>query len=66
VEIKNTERKVLLYLKVDPDTVDLVVGFTRDVRKIGHFGTGELEVTVRSIADLKKAKLLMERSYNDA
>lgn len=66
VEIKNTEKKVVLYVKVDPDTVGLVAGFTRDVRKIGHFGTGDLEVTVRSMADLEKAKPLMERSYDEA
>jgi predicted transport protein len=66
VEIKNTEKKVVLYLKVDPDEVDLVAGFTRDVRKIGHFGTGDLEVTLRSMTDLEKAKPLMERSYDDA
>lgn len=66
VEVKNQDRKVVLYLKVDPDTVDLTDGFTRDVRKIGHFGTGDLEVTIRSLADFDKAKLLIEKSYEGA
>ena len=35
----------------------------RDVRKIGHFGTGDLEMTIKSINDLPKAKPLFERSY---
>ena len=66
VEIKNTERKVVVYLKVDPTTVALTEGFTRDVTNIGHFGTGDLEVTIRSLDDLEKAKPLMELSYENA
>ncbi len=66
VEVKNQDKKVVLYLKVDPDTVELTDGFTRDVRKIGHFGTGDLEVTIRSLADFDKAKLLIEKSYEGA
>lgn len=66
IEIKNQDKKVMLYLKVDPDTLVLVEGFTRDVRKIGHFGTGDLEVTIRSLDDFERAKLLIERSYEGA
>ena len=41
VEIKPAVRKLLVYLKVDPSSVDhLKLGFTRDVTKIGHFGIG--------------------------
>jgi predicted transport protein len=57
--------KMLVMLKVDPDTVALEEGFSRDVRQIGHWGTGDLELTLRSIADLEKAKPLLERSYNE-
>lgn len=66
VEVKNQDKKVVLYLKVDPDTVDLTEGFTRDVRKIGHFGTGDLEVTIRSMSDFDNAKPLIEQSYEGA
>lgn len=52
-----------VYLKVDPTTVDLVDGFTRDVRNIGHWGTGDLEVLIRSKDDLKRAEPLVLRSY---
>lgn len=54
---------ILIYVKVDPDEVELEKGFTRDVRHIGHFGTGDLEITVRSDADLEKAKQLLLLSY---
>ena len=63
VEVKPQIKTVRLFLKVDPDTVELVDGFTRDVRNIGHFGTGDLEVTVRSLDDLERAKPLVVQSY---
>ncbi|MFG6563583.1 DUF5655 domain-containing protein [Sulfitobacter sp. 1A13421] len=66
VEIKTQERKLIVHVKVDPDTITLEEGFTRDVRSIGHFGTGDLEITMRSIEDFEKAKPLFERSYENA
>ena len=53
----------MVYLKVDPDSVELVDGFTRDVRKIGHFGTGDLEVSISNETDFERAKPLFDASY---
>ncbi|WIV52062.1 DUF5655 domain-containing protein [Marivivens sp. LCG002] len=66
VEIKTQERKLIVHVKVDPDTIALEDGFTRNVRNIGHFGTGDLEITIRSMEDFEKAKPLFERSYENA
>lgn len=63
VEIHPRSEKLLVYLKVNPDDVALEEGFTRDVRTIEHFGTGDLEVTIKSLADLEKAKPLVLISY---
>lgn len=63
VEIHPAIRVISIFVKVDPETVDLKAGFTRDVRSIGHYGTGDLEITVRSMADLECAKPLLIRSY---
>jgi predicted transport protein len=57
--------KLLIMLKVNPDTVSLEEGFSRDVREIGHWGTGDLELTLRTLADLDKAKPLLDRSYSE-
>ncbi|MGW3069317.1 DUF5655 domain-containing protein [Streptomyces sp. NPDC001130] len=54
--------EILMYLKVDPSTVDLEKGFTRDVRGIGHLGTGDLEVRIASAANLVKARPLIQRA----
>lgn len=66
VELRNRLGKLLLFLRVNPDTVVLEEGFTRDVRGIGHFGTGDLEITIQSAADFEKAKPLLDLSYRNA
>jgi predicted transport protein len=63
VEVHTRTKALLVYVKVDPQTVDLTPGLTRDVRAIGHFGTGDLEITLRSMDDFEKVKPLIERSY---
>ena len=63
VEIHPQSRKLLVYLKVDPDSITLEAGFTRDVTKIGHFGTGNLEVVMGSRADFERAQPLILASY---
>lgn len=57
--------KLLVMLKLDPDTVALEAGFSRDVRNIGTWGTGDLELCLRNPADLERALPLLERSYNE-
>jgi len=63
VEVKPQAGVVRLYLKVNPDEIELDDGFTRDVRNVGHFGTGDLEVTLRGHACLERAKPLINQSY---
>ena len=63
VEVRKQTGKVLIYAKVQPTPEILEEGFTRDVREIGHFGTGDLEITLGSIEDLERAKPLLEQSY---
>jgi predicted transport protein len=63
VEIHNQIGQLLVYLKVDPEDVALEDGFTRDVRNIGHYGTGDLEVRIESTEDLERAKALIQLSY---
>ena len=57
---------ILVYLRVDPDTVELEEGFSRDMRGIGHLGTGDLEVRVASAAHLEKAGPLIRRAFEAA
>lgn len=51
------------FVKVDSDTVELEKGFTRGMRGIGHYGTGDLEIVIYSMSDFEKAKFYIEKSY---
>ena len=55
--------KLLVMLKLDPDSVALEAGFSRDVRNIGTWGTGDLELCLRTPADMERARSLIDRSY---
>jgi predicted transport protein len=65
VEPHPKRSEMLLFLKVDPSSVTLEDGFSRDVRAIGHWGTGDLELRVRDDAGLEKAKPLILQSYEN-
>ena len=54
-----------LWVKLDPDTVQLEEGFSRNVRDVGHWGTGDLELYIRNKDDLAKAKPLFEQAYQE-
>ena len=55
-----------LWLHLDPDSMTLEKNFSRDVRNKGHWGTGELELSLHSMDDLTKAKPLIERAYQES
>lgn len=63
VEVYPQVKKLLIFVKINPDSIQLEEGFSRDVRQIGHFGTGDLELTITSLDDLEKAKELILKSY---
>lgn len=59
-------QRILITLKLDPALITLEEGFTRDISQIGHWGTGDLEVSLRSISEFERAKPLIERSYAES
>jgi predicted transport protein len=63
VEVHPQSKRILIFVKVDPTSIQLEKGFTRDVHAIGHYGTGDLEITVQNDDDLERAKTLILKSY---
>jgi len=63
IEVHPQASRLVVYLKVNPDTLTLEPGYTRDVRNVGHYGTGELEVIIDSLEDFERAKPLFLKSY---
>jgi len=56
-------QKIILFLKLDTKVVTGPAGISRDVSSIGHFGTGDLEVTIKNASDFESAKPFIEKAY---
>jgi len=59
------KNKLILHLRLDPDTVELKEGFIEDERNKGHWGTGDLEVIIKTPEDFERCKPLIDRTYNE-
>ena len=59
------KKKLLLYLSLDVNSVNFEDGFSRDVTNIGHWGCGNIEISIQNSNDLNKAKQYIDRSYNE-
>ncbi len=63
IEIHPQTNKIVVFVKADMEQISYEKGFTRDTRKIGHYGTGDLEITIDSDENLEKAKPYIIQSY---
>jgi hypothetical protein len=50
---------------IDPTSVSLEPGFSRDVLSVGHFGPGDLKITLSKPEELGRAMPLLKRSYDE-
>ena len=58
------KNRVLLYVKLDPKKVALPEEIhARDMTNTGHYGTGDLELSVRTKSDLELVKPFLELAY---
>jgi predicted transport protein len=55
--------RLVLYLNLDPQQVPSLPSNARDVSQQGHWGTGDLEVSVATQAELDGAKALILMAY---
>lgn len=66
IQLQTGEKNSLLvWLPLNPDEVALDDGFSRDARGVGHHGTGDVELIIRSLDNLEKAKPLMQKSFEE-
>ena len=56
-------KSIMVYLRLNPSDIEVVDGFCRDVSTIGHWGTGDVELTVKNEADFNKAKDYILKAY---
>jgi predicted transport protein len=61
MEVK--QQRVLLYLKLDPKATRGPRGISRDVTDVGHYGTGDLEISLKGPQDFDAAKSFIQQAY---
>lgn len=57
------QKRLVLCLHLTPDWIPHSNGLLRDVSNVGHWGTGNAEITLTSLADLEKAKPYIQAAY---
>lgn len=65
-EIRSKKQEIILYLRLDYNTIQNPAKNLRDVSNIGHYGTGDTEAVIKSIEDLEVLKGMIEESYNNS
>ncbi len=63
--LQTYKKKLTLYLKLDPKEVNPMPIQGRDVSQIGHYGTGEFELTLKNIQDFVETKYLINEAYKN-
>lgn len=63
--IETQKKKLVLFLKINPDELEELPKQARDVRNIGHFGTGDLEITIKNSTDFEETKELINLSLKN-
>lgn len=58
-------KKITLYLKLNADEIEIMPKQGRDVKNIGHFGTGDFELTIKDLKDLEETKHLINEAYKN-
>jgi predicted transport protein len=60
VEVNRT--RVILHLKLDPSSVE-ETALVSDASNKGHWGTGDVEISIKNLVELERVKPLLERAY---
>ena len=58
------QAKVLIDFKLNPDDFNLT-DTLRDIRNIGHWGCGDLQLIMKDKTEMQTAKDLMLKSYEN-
>jgi predicted transport protein len=65
VSMELQQKKILLFLKLDPKKVSGPKGISRDVSNLGHYGTGDLEIAISTAEDFEEAKRFIDMAYRN-
>ncbi|MVA72230.1 DUF91 domain-containing protein [Agrobacterium vitis] len=65
LQIYPQAKSILIIIRVEPSNVEFEEGFSRDVTNIGHHGSGNVEVSIKSMAEFEKAQPLLRLAYEN-
>lgn len=65
VEMLPKKGIILMYVRIDTTDIEWEPGFSKDMTHIGHYGTGNVALTLKNKKDLEKAKSFIEASYEN-
>jgi len=63
--LQTYRKKLTLYLKLNPKEVTPMPKQARDVSEIGHYGTGDFELTIQDLTDFEETKYLISEAYKN-
>jgi predicted transport protein len=61
--LQTYKKKLALYLRLNPDEINPIPRQGRNVKKIGHFGTGDFELTLETSKDFNEVKHFINEAY---
>ena len=62
--IETKKSKIILFLKINPKEIRIPDN-GRDVSNIGHYGTGDLEITINNLEEMEKSKEYIKNSFEN-
>jgi predicted transport protein len=66
VELRTKKKEIFLFLKISYNSIQSPTSNMRDVSNIGHYGTGDTEIVIKTLDELEAVKNLIEESYNNS
>lgn len=66
VVVYPSNKYVRIYVRSEPGVIPTIQDLVRDVTNVGHWGTGNVELTVRSVSDLEAVKSFVLGSYEQS
>lgn len=63
-EVSILTKELQIWLDIKPEEIDDPYHLTKDVTKIGHHGTGDIEVRLSDISQLEKVINLVRQAFN--
>jgi len=62
--VETKKSKIILFLKIIPGEIVIPVN-GRDVTRIGHYGTGDLEITINNSEEMEKTKEYIKKAFEN-